>query len=117
MAAIKTPLGSLRGASFSAVLCTHTTIHNIGNAAFTRRFSFLPVVGYQTITSPAAGASIALAVQFEAVDGKTDIPLVDVLTVATPKASPAFGVAGDQIWKYDAVTGWVKYWWRTANNT
>lgn len=72
-------------------------------------------VGYQTITSPAAGASIALSVQFEPVDGKTEIPLVDVLTVATPKASPAFGVNGDQIWKYDAVTGWVKYWWRTAN--
>ena len=53
--------------------------------------------------------------QFEPVDGKTEIPLVDVLTVATPKASPAFGVNGDQIWKYDAVTGWVKYWWRTAN--
>ena len=53
--------------------------------------------------------------QFEPVDGKTEIPLVDVLTVATPKAAPAFGAAGDQIWKYDAVTGWVKYWWRTAN--
>ena len=53
--------------------------------------------------------------QFEAVNGKTEIPLIDVLTVATPKASPAFGGSGDQIWKYDPTDGWIKYWWRTAS--
>ena len=58
---------------------------------------------------------MALSVQFEPVDGKEQIPLIDLFTVATPKASPAFGAAGDQIWKYDATEGWVKYWWRTAS--
>ena len=38
-----------------------------------------------------------------------------MLTVATPKASPTFGVAGDQLWKYDPTDRWIKYWWRTAS--
>lgn len=49
------------------------------------------------------------------VDGNETVNIVDLLTVATPKASPAFGDNGDQIWKYDPVAGWVKYWWRTAS--
>lgn len=34
-----------------------------------------------------------------------------------PKGSPAFGLAGDQIWTYDEATGWKKYWYRTAGKT
>ena len=48
-------------------------------------------------------------------DGKIEIPIVDLLTVTTPKASPSFGNLADQIWKYDPEAGWIKYWWRTAN--
>ena len=58
---------------------------------------------------------MALTVQFTPVDGSDTIKIVDMLTVATPKASPAFGNNGDQIWKYDPTLGWIKYWWRTAS--
>ena len=58
---------------------------------------------------------MALAVQFTPVDGSDTIKIVDILTVASPKASPSFGNGGDQIWKYDPDTGWIKYWWRTAS--
>ena len=58
---------------------------------------------------------MALSVQFTPIDGTEAIKLVDLLTVATPKASPAFSANGDQIWKFDATEGWIKYWWRTAN--
>lgn len=58
---------------------------------------------------------MALSIQFTAVDGVETIALTNLLKVATPKASPTFGDAGDQIWKYDPAKGWIKYWWRTAN--
>ena len=72
-------------------------------------------VGYQTITSPAASKSTALSVQFTPVDGSETVKIVDLLTVAVPKASPAFSANGDQIWKFDPSEGWIKYWWRTLN--
>ena len=74
-----------------------------------------PIVGYQTIDAPAAGQSTTLSVQFVPVDGAETVKIVDLLTVATPKASPAFGDNGDQLWKYDPTVGWIKYWWRTAS--
>ena len=58
---------------------------------------------------------MALSVQFTPVDGSETVKIVDLLTVATPKASPAFSANGDQIWKYDPTNGWIKYWWRTAS--
>ena len=73
------------------------------------------IVGSQTIDAPAAGQSVALAIQFSPVDGASTVSITNLLTVATPKASPTFGVTGDQLWKYDPSTGWVKYWWRTAS--
>ena len=59
---------------------------------------------------------MALSVQFTPVDGSETVKIVNLLTVAAPKASPAFGVAGDQIWKYDPADGWIKYCWRYATN-
>lgn len=58
---------------------------------------------------------MALAIQFTPVDGAETIALTNLLTVATPKAYPSFGNNADQLWKYDPETGWIKYWWRTAN--
>ena len=80
-----------------------------------RKSSITNIVGYQTVNAPAAGKSMALSVQFTPVDGSETVKIVDLLTVASPKASPAFGVNGDQIWKYDPTDGWIKYWWRTAS--
>ena len=48
-------------------------------------------------------------------DGRIEIPIVDLITVATPKAYPTFGNSADQIWKYDPEAGWIKYWYRSAN--
>ena len=59
---------------------------------------------------------MALSVQFEPVDGKTEIAIVDLFTVASHKGTPVFGANADQIWKYDPVNGWVKYWWRTTSS-
>ena len=86
-----------------------------GDSAFCGTIALPLIVGYQTITSPEAGKSMALSVQFTPVDGAETVKIVDLLTVAVPKASPAFGVAGDQLWKFDPAEGWIKYWWRTAN--
>ena len=69
------------------------------------------IVGYQTVTTPGAGGSMALSVQFETVDGKDEINIVDLFTVASHKGTPVFGANADQIWKYDPVSGWIKYWW------
>ena len=58
---------------------------------------------------------MALSVQFDPVSGKEETKLVDLFTVANHKAWPSFGGNADQIWRYDATAGWVKYWWRTAS--
>ena len=59
---------------------------------------------------------MALSVQFEPVDGKEEIKLTDLLTVAVHKGTPVFGTAADQLWKYDATSGWVKYWWKSTSS-
>ena len=102
--------------SFSAVLCTHTTIHNIGNAAFTRRFSFLPVVGYTTSSDVEQGQYLALGTVFTDVSG-SDIAIKDLFSYAKGAAAGAakLGTSSDQIWRWDtANASWIKYFYYTA---
>ena len=61
-----------------------------------------------------AGVSYFIAFPWPvAFDAKT-LPLYQTVG---PKASPAFGALGDQIWTYDPDLGWQKYWYRTASKT
>ena len=76
------------------------------------------IVGYNTVTSPAAGKYIALAIQFENVGESARLPISSVISVADPKGSNALAGTADQIWLWDTANGgWNKYFYRVNRGT
>ena len=74
------------------------------------------IVGYNTITAPAAGKYIALATQFQSATGTGALSIHDLVKVANPKGMPGLTQAADQLWLWDSANGeWVKYFYRSTN--
>lgn len=73
------------------------------------------IVGYQT-HNVAKGGTYAFGVQFQTVDGNSQINVKDLLTVAAPVGSTAAS-ASDQIWFYNAANGWSKYFYYVRGAT
>jgi hypothetical protein len=71
-------------------------------------------VGYSTVDSPAPGGYKALTVAFDNVGDAKEIPIVDLVTVATPIGGASANVTvGDSIWRWDTdKSDWVKYYYR-----
>ena len=79
------------------------------------------IVGYQTITAPAAGKYVSLSVQFDTLDA-ADKTVNDLFTYATgtPKGTPVYGTQADCLWLWDETLGdgagnWAKFFYRPAS--
>ena len=71
-----------------------------------------PFAGETLYENIAAGSSRFIGYPWPVEFNAATLPLYQTVG---PKASPAFGALGDQIWQYDVTAGWVKYWYRTAS--
>lgn len=68
------------------------------------------IVGYQTITAPAASQYKALSVQFEGLGATATVPIKDLVKSSAPKGAPTCTATADQIWLWDSANAdWVKY--------
>ena len=78
------------------------------------------IVGYQTITAPAAGNYVSLSVQFDPVDGvQKTVNTLFTYSSGSPKGTPGFGSAADNLWLWDesmndGIGGWAKYWYKST---
>ena len=78
------------------------------------------IVGYQTITAPAAGHYVSLSVQFEPVDGvQKTVNTLFTYATGTPKGTPGFGNSADNLWLWDPTLNdgagnWAKYWYKST---